>query len=205
MISAFIHGFILTLVLSLPLGPVNMFLITSSARVKNISSAMLLAAIISICDSATIIFAVLGVSEVLTSLPWLKSFFIGTGVIFLSYMGAISCKSSQNNEKLNSINYPQNFWKQIFFCIALIWCNPLALMEIFGIIGTTSLSYPAREKVAFTAGCVVNSWLWFMSIAIVGNLLTKYKHYQKILSILNIISAFVMWGSALILLRELFQ
>ncbi|WP_325176806.1 LysE/ArgO family amino acid transporter [Paenibacillus alkalitolerans] len=93
MVIAAFHGFILALGLILPLGVQNFFVFSQGATRKNIINVMPVVVTASICDTLLILLAVLGVSLIIMSFVWLKSFLIIAGFTFLIYMGIVTWRS----------------------------------------------------------------------------------------------------------------
>lgn len=198
MLSAIVHGIILAFGLILPLGVQNVFVFNQGAVQPRFTRALPVVITASICDSILIALAVLGVSVIVLGVYWIKLTLITVGIIFLVYMGYVVWKS-QPSMKYSDVNAlsPR---KQIGFAASVSLLNPHAIMDTIGVIGTSSLSYSGMEKVAFTLACIIVSWVWFFSLALVGKYVGKLDKSGKFMNILNKISALVMWGTAIYLI-----
>ncbi|KAB8335640.1 amino acid transporter [Scytonema tolypothrichoides VB-61278] len=196
MISAFIHGIILAFGLILPLGPQNVFVFTQGATQPRLFYALPIALVASLSDTLLILLAVLGVSVVVLSLPWVKTVLVVGGVLFLCYIGWITWKSDEetNGKSNNASNW--SLKQKILFTLSVSLLNPHAILDTIGVIGTSSLSYTGLDKVVFTLTCISVSWLWFFTLTVVGRLVGTFKHTRKMF---NRVSAVIMWLSALYL------
>ncbi|RED59244.1 LysE/ArgO family amino acid transporter [Cohnella lupini] len=197
MFDVIVSGFILALGLILPLGVQNIFVFNQGAAHSRFYRALPVILTASICDTLLILLAVFGVSAIALGISWLKISLLGAGILFLIYMGWVtwSSKSVKNDkpaEKLSSKN-------QVLFAASVSLLNPHAIMDTVGVLGTNSLRYSGMDKVAFAITCIVVSWLWFMGLAFFGRLVGKLDQSGRFLTVLNKVSALVMWGTALYL------
>jgi L-lysine exporter family protein LysE/ArgO len=202
MISAMIHGLILAFGLILPLGVQNVFVFNQGAVQPKFTRALPVVLTASICDTLLISLAVLGVSVVVLGQAWIKLSLLGVGIIFLIYMGYVTwkMKPAHNSETVELIA-PK---KQIVFAASVSLLNPHAILDTIGVIGTSSLTYTGSEKLAFTLSCIAVSWLWFFSLALIGRQAGKLDKSGKFMTLLNKISAVIMWGTAIYLSKSFF-
>ena len=201
MISAIIHGVILAFGLILPLGVQNVFVFNQGATQPKFSRALPVVLTASICDTILISLSVLGVSIIVLEVYWIKVFLLTVGIIFLAYMGFVTWKSKPNSN--SSDEKAPSPKKQIAFATSVSLFNPHAIMDTIGVIGTSSISYSGIEKLGFTFACIGISWLWFFSLAIVGRQVGKLNNSGGFISILNKVSALIMWGTAIYLIITL--
>ena len=201
MVSAFIHGVILAFGLIIPLGPQNAFILGQGAsRVRwNRILAVVIAA--SLCDSVLILIAVMGVSVVVLSVPWIKMGLIMGGVVFLCYFGWQTWHNHPNSEQDRNTVPSESLSRQIGYTLAVSLLNPHAILDTIGVIGTSALAYTGNFKLAFTAACILNSWLWFVLLALTGRMIGKV---QTVRVWMNRASAVIMWASAIYLAGGLF-
>lgn len=198
-IVAFGHGFILALGLILPLGVQNIFVFSQGACQPRLSRVLPVVLTAGACDTLLILVAVLGVSVAVLSFFWLRLLLVSAGVVFLSYMGWVTWRSSAAVEiDAESAAWPVR--RQVMFAMSVSLLNPHAILDTIGVIGTSSLAYGGRSLVAFTAACVSVSWLWFCLLALAGRLVRALDGSGAALRYLNRISAMIMWASGLYLL-----
>ena len=201
MVSAFVHGFILAFGLIIPLGPQNAFILSqgaSRARWNHILPVVIAA---SLCDSVLILIAVLGVSVVVLSVPWVRIALMMGGVIFLLYFGWQTWPNHSNSEQGRNAVISESLSRQVGYTMAVSLLNPHAILDTIGVIGTSALAYTGNLKFAFVAACILNSWLWFVLLALTGRLMGRV---QAVRVWMNRASAVIMWVSAIYLASGLF-
>ena len=194
--QAFIHGMVLAIGLILPLGIQNLFVFTQGVTQPAFLRALPVAITAAICDTILILLAIQGVSLFIASFAWVKMFFLGMGIIFLSYMGWLTWNNALGNswdreEKVFTIK------QQILFAVTVSLLNPHAVLDTIGVIGTSSINYIGNDKVLFTMACVLISWCWFLLLAIMGWRVGRQKNFAQMFGALNKISAACMWLSAI--------
>lgn len=195
MLEPFIHGFILALGLIIPLGVQNVFIFNQGVFQPRFVKALPVVITASLCDTLLILVSVLGVSLVILGSFLIKTILISVGCIFLIYMGFTTWNSKPSNDREVEANkFPLK--KQIIFAASVSLLNPHAIMDTVGVIGTSSINYQGEEKVIFAFACILVSWIWFFSLALLGRITGELDKSGKFLPILNKISALVMWGVA---------
>jgi L-lysine exporter family protein LysE/ArgO len=201
MISAIMHGVILAFGLILPLGVQNVFVFNQGATQPKFNKTLPVIITASICDTILISLAVLGVSVIVLGIYWIKVILLIVGIIFLFYMGFVTWKSKPNTYSSNEKALAPK--KQIAFAASVSLLNPHAIMDTIGVIGTSSLSYTGIGKLAFALACISTSWIWFFSLALVGRQVGRLNHSESFITILNKVSALIMWGTAIYLFTTL--
>jgi L-lysine exporter family protein LysE/ArgO len=201
MINAVIHGVILAFGLILPLGVQNVFVFNQGATQKEFNKTLPVIITASICDSILITLAVLGVSVIVLGIYWIKLLLLVVGIIFLFYMGYMTWKSKPAT--YSTADKALSPKKQIAFAASVSLLNPHAIMDTIGVIGTSSLSYIGIGKVAFTIACIATSWIWFFTLALVGRQVGRLNHSGSFITILNKVSALIMWATAIYLFSTL--
>lgn len=200
--SAAIHGFLLALGLILPLGVQNVFVFNQGAIQKTWSAALPVVLTAAVCDTLLISLAVFGVSAVVLGVHWIKLLLMAAGILFFIYMGYMTWKSKPAKES-PSERPLFTARKQIAFAASVSLLNPHAILDTIGVIGTSSLSYTGTERIAFTLACILVSWLWFFGLSIAGRVAGALDTSGRFIVLLNRISAVIMWGTAVYLLRTL--
>lgn len=195
MIVPFLYGVMLAFGLIIPLGMQNIFIFNQGATQKHYLHALPSVLMAFFCDAVLIIFATLGVSVVVFTIPWLKTIFFLAGFIFLMYFGWHTWKAIPT--KLNKDHKPLSAKKQITFAASVSLLNPHALIDSAGVIGTNSLHFVGSAKVAFTLGCIVVSFCWFLGLSIAGHFLHRLDKTGVRLRVVNKVSAVIMWSIAI--------
>lgn len=194
MTEAFFHGFILAIGLILPLGAQNVFIFNQGASQPSFLRTLPVIITAGLCDTALIVFAVLGLSVIVFAIPWLTMVIYLVGFLFLLFMGyQIWRDSSTINPKVEQVNV----WKQISFALSASLLNPHALLDTIGVLGTGSLFYHGAERWAYTLACVCVSWLWFFFLAILGSVLKGIDKEGRVIRLLNRVSSIIIFVVAI--------
>lgn len=201
MISAVIHGVILAFGLILPLGVQNVFVFNQGATQPKFNKALPVIITAAICDTILISLAVLGVSVIVFGIYWIKVILLISGILFLIYMGFVTWKSKPNTNAANEKALAPK--QQIAFAASVSLLNPHAIMDTIGVIGTSSISYAGIEKFAFALACIATSWIWFMALGLAGRQVGRLNSSGRFITILNKLSALIMWGTAIYLISTL--
>ncbi len=195
-VEPLIHGIILAFGLILPLGVQNVFVFNQGATHKKFTNALPAVVTAGICDTLLIYMAVAGVSVIVFSFEWLKILLFGVGLFFLAYMGWIIWK---DRPEVNGNTEGNRFStrRQITFAASVSLLNPHAILDTIGVIGTSSLTYSGYDKWVFMIGCIVVSWIWFISLAVVGRKIGQFNGTGNFLKRINQISAIIIWIMAI--------
>lgn len=201
MLSAILQGILLSAGLILPLGVQNVFVFNQGVTQPKFSRALPVVITASLCDTALISLAILGISVIIVTLPMVKTVLFLLGILFLLYMGVVTWKSkptaTDSEEKALS---PK---KQIAFAASVSLLNPHAILDTIGVIGTSSIHYVGKEKLVFAIACIVVSWIWFLALALVGRQVGKLDKSRTFIRYLNKASALIMWGTSVYLMSQL--
>ncbi|MBP2629832.1 MAG: Lysine exporter protein [Firmicutes bacterium] len=141
---AFLHGLCLAIGLILPLGIQNLFIFQQGVLQPRFYSVLPAVITASLCDTVLILCAVSGVSLLLFKFMMMKVIMIGGGVIILFYMGYLTWHSSVDSSSLNAMKALSRK-KQIMFAMSVSFLNPSAVLDIIGVIGTSSAQYANKN------------------------------------------------------------
>ncbi|MDQ0192251.1 LysE/ArgO family amino acid transporter [Paenibacillus wynnii] len=197
--EAIIHGIIIAFGLILPLGVQNIFVFNQGALHPKLRHALPVIITASICDTLLIAAAVGGVSMIVTSVVWMTPVLYGAGAVFLAFMGWKIWTGIPEAGEVKVLSMKG----QIGYALSVSLLNPHAIMDTIGVIGTNSLQYGSGERWAFAAATAGVSWLWFTGLAGVGRWLGNVDSSGKIIRLMNIISALLIWGMAIYMAVQL--
>ncbi|WP_175639234.1 LysE/ArgO family amino acid transporter [Metabacillus schmidteae] len=198
-----LHGMMLAFGLILPLGVQNVFIFNQGATHKRFSNALPAIITAGICDTILILLAVAGVSIMILTFEWLRTFLFLIGFFFLAYMGWLMWKStSEVRNDQNSNHFSTK--RQIMFAASVSLLNPHAILDTIGVIGTSSLVYVGFDKWLFTVSCIGVSWIWFFTLAIIGKKIEHIDTSGILLKRMNQVSALIIWGMAVYMGLQLF-
>ncbi|WP_223595327.1 LysE/ArgO family amino acid transporter [Neobacillus bataviensis] len=200
----FFHGVILAFGLIIPLGVQNVFVFNQGATHRKFTNALPAILTAGVCDTILIFMAVAGVSIIVFSFEWLKILLFLIGFIFLAYMGWVMWK---NTPEVSTDQEQSRFSarRQVTFAASVSLLNPHAIMDTIGVIGTSSVAYTGYEKWIFAIACILVSWLWFFSLAIIGRKMGQIDRSGKLLKQMNQVSALIIWVMAIYMLFQLFS
>ncbi|KFE42518.1 LysE/ArgO family amino acid transporter [Staphylococcus agnetis] len=202
MLQAVLHGILLALSLILPLGAQNVFVFNQGANHKNWVRTLPVIVTAGICDTLLILLAVLGVSLVLMSLPTLQLVVYIIGFIFLLYIAwSLWREKPASIEKQTQMSAK----KQIGFALSVSLLNLHAIMDTIGVIGTSAALYTGSEKVIFTLATITVSWVWFITLALLGRFVGHVDRTDKFIIILNKCSSIIIIVVAIIILKNILQ
>lgn len=203
MISAILHGIILSAGLILPLGPQNIFIFNQGAMHRTVKKSLPAVITAGICDTILILLAVLGVSLIVMTIPQLQLILYLIGFLFLIYIGYSIWRTDPN--KLDEKKAPVKAKKQIFLALSVSLFNPHAIMDTVGVIGTSSLRYDnTPELMAFAISCVVVSWIAFFTLAIMGRYIQSIDKDGKIVRVINKVSALMIWAISILIAYQIY-
>lgn len=202
MFGALLHGILLAFGLIIPLGAQNVFVFNQGALQPQFRKALPVIITASLCDTFLILLAVAGVSVIVLTMPILQTIIFAFGLLFLVYMGWSIWKSSP--AQVNKQERAMPLKKQVMFALSVSLLNPHAILDTIGVIGTSSLTYIGKEKIAFAVACIIVSWLWFIGLALIGKMIGELDHEGMLLKIINKISAIIIWIVAAYIALQLY-
>ena len=190
MLTAFLHGFILSAGLILPPGAQNVFLINQRANHKKFIHALPAVITAGLSDTLLIILSVAGVSLIILSVPALQLAMYVIGFLFLSYM-AISLWFTKQDAAEAPVKLSP--YKQIAYALSVSLLNPHAILDTAGIIGTSSTAYTGSELLIFTLSCIAVSWIAFVILVLFGRIIGNFDKHGKVTMYINKISAVIIF------------
>ncbi|MFD2831253.1 LysE/ArgO family amino acid transporter [Corticicoccus populi] len=194
--EAVLHGIILAFGLILPLGVQNVFVFSQGATQQSLLRAVPATVTAAVCDTLLILLAVLGLSMVVLQFEWLRVGLMSAGILFLLYMGYSIWRTRPAAMRTGKA---LNGKQQIVFALSVSLLNPHAILDIFGVIGTSALRYTGFEQFLFTAACIIVSWLWFIGLMLAGSTMQRIDDSGRLMNIFNKCSAVFIWGTAVYL------
>jgi L-lysine exporter family protein LysE/ArgO len=201
MAQAMIHGMILAFGLIIPLGVQNIFVFNQGVLHSRFRSVLPVVLTAALCDTLLIGAAVGGVSLLLLTLDWLTPLVYGAGVLFLLFMGRQIWCAAPATGQAKQLS-PKG---QIGYALSVSLLNPHALLDTVGVIGTGSLGYDGMERWGFAAATAGVSWIWFLGLAAAGRILGRADTSGKVITLMNRVSALLIWGIAVYMGLQLWR
>lgn len=199
--EAVIHAIVLAIGLILPLGVQNIFVFNQGAAHAVFVRALPAVITAALCDTLLIFSAVGGVSLAVLALDWLTPAVYGIGAILLAVMGWRIWTGGSSAGQARVLSPKE----QAGYALSVSLLNPHALMDTVGVIGTSSLQYSGADRWAFAAAEAGVSWLWFAALAGAGRTLGAADPSGRLLRVLNIVSALLIWSMAVLMAVRLWE
>lgn len=193
MITSFLPGFLLSLSLILAIGAQNAFVLRQGVRREHVLWVCLTCAV---SDALLITAGVAGFGTLAEAVPWLETVMRYGGAAFLVVYGAQNALSALRGASAMDAagTPPQSLRKTLLTLLALTWLNPHVYLDTLVLIGSISAQYP--DKMAFGAGAVLASFVFFFALGYGARLLQPVFARPLSWRILDAGIALVMWAIA---------
>lgn len=201
--QAFLHGVILAFGLILPLGVQNIFIFNQGVIQKQWIRVLPVVITAALCDTLLILLAVLGVSAIVFTFSWVQIGLVIIGFFFLLYMAYLTWNTKQTTAQSMEHTAKWTIKRQVIFAITVSLLNPHALLDTIGVIGTTSLTFTSEDRILFTFGTILTSWLWFIFLSFIGRVVGLSDAKGILTTVINKVSAVIMALSAVYLMYTL--
>lgn len=191
--DAFLPGFALSLTLILAIGAQNAFVLRQGLRKSHVFWVCLTCAV---SDAMLIAAGVAGFGALGQALPWFEPVMRYGGAAFLIWYGARNAMSAWRGgaaleaEGLNT----QTLRGTILTLLALTWLNPHVYLDTVVLLGSISAQYDNR--LAFGAGAVSASFVFFFGLGYGARLLSPLFARPRSWQILDGLIAVTMWAIA---------
>lgn len=162
-IEPFLAGVMLTISLVIAFGPQNTFLLRQGLSNTHMRTAV--GATIA-CEFLLVALGVAGVGTLVQNVPFLRLAFTYTGAAFLLYYGGTSAWRAITS-KYDDIESQAPFPTAravLLAALSFSLLNPASLFDTVVLIGGLAGQFTALERVAYAAGSLIMSSLWFMAL-----------------------------------------
>ena len=200
MLFAYLTGFSLSFSLILAIGSQNAFVLRQAILRQNIGAIVLFCAF---SDALLIIAGVAGLSLLIADFvdqiaPWL----FGGAAVWLAGYGVLRVRDALGNHALTMVGHPAaSLAASIAVAAVLTFGNPHVYLDTVVLIGTVSLQFDGAAKIAFTAGAITASLVFFSALGYGGYLLSDYMQRPGSWRLLNAGIALIMFLLAAAMLR----
>lgn len=191
--TAYFAGFSLGFSLILAIGAQNAFVLRQGLRREHVFWVCLTCAL---SDAALITAGVAGSGALATQLPWFAPVMRIGGAVFLLWYGMRSLLSAWRGgahldaAETNSTSLAAT----LGVVLALTWLNPHVYLDTVVLLGSISAQYDSR--VAFGAGAVTSSFVFFFSLGYGAGYLAPVFARPRAWQILDLGIGLVMWAIA---------
>ncbi len=198
MLNAVTQGFLVGLSLIVAIGAQNAFVLKQGLKKQHIFWICLVCAL---SDSLLILSGVMGFAQIMIQYPAVVQISKFAGALFLIVYGAQHFYHSFKHSAVmqESSIQKQNLSELLLICLALTWLNPHVYLDTVVLIGTVSTQF-AGQEMAFSAGAITASWLFFFSLGYAARWLQPVFTHPEAWKILDFLIGVVMWSIAVSLL-----
>ena len=198
--TGFIAGLSLGFSLIIAIGSQNAFVLKQGLKREHVLVICLLCAA---SDALLITLGVSGFSAIIAKVPEVETFARYGGAIFLATYGARSFWSAfKANESLTPAgNGNTSLAVAMTTCLAFTWLNPHVYLDTVVLLGAVSAQFPG-QKLSFTLGAVLASFVFFFSLGYGARLLTPIFKRALAWKVLDFVIGVIMWSIAISLVRE---
>ena len=200
MLFAYLTGFSLSFSLILAIGSQNAFVLRQAILRQNIGAIVLFCAV---SDALLIIAGVAGLSLLIADFvdqiaPWL----FGGAAVWLAGYGVLRVRDALGDHALTMAGQPtSSIASSLAVAAVLTFGNPHVYLDTVVLIGTVSLQFDGMAKMAFAAGAMTASLVFFVVLGYCGYLLSGFMRRPQSWRLLNSAIALIMFVLALAMLR----
>ena len=164
MLSVYLAGLSMGLSLIVAIGAQNAFVLRQGLRHEHVFWVALTCAL---SDAVLITVGVAGFGRMAVALPWLDPVMRYGGAAFLLAYGARSLRSALRGTGALEVSegaVAEPLGRVLAACLAITWLNPHVYLDTVVLLGSVAVQFPG-SKVAFGAGAVTGSFLFFFALA----------------------------------------
>lgn len=194
MLTAAAAGFALGLSLILAIGAQNAFVLRQGLRRAHVFTVCLTCAL---SDAVLIVLGVAGFAVVIEAIPAIVPAMRWGGAAFLLIYGALSFRAALGaSAALEPTDTGTgSLHKALVTCLALTWLNPHVYLDTVVLLGSVSTQY-AGQQLAFGAGAVTASFVFFFSLGYGARLLRPVFAKPMAWRVLEAVVGVTMWAIA---------
>ena len=193
MISAFLTGFFLGISLIVAIGAQNAFVLRQGILGQHILYVALFCAL---SDALLICIGVASISFFLNNfISQFSDFLFGFSAIWLAGYGALRLKTVFKSNALIKLesSKSKNLISTLSILFVLTFANPHVYLDTMVLIGSVSQQFTSDNKVAFTLGASLASFVFFFSLAYGAKLLIPIMQNPNSWRKLDFLIAIVMF------------
>lgn len=202
--SIAVEAFFIGLGLIIPIGIQNMYILRQGIAGKHYLFAPL---ICSLCDSVLIFAGAMGVASVFLMNIYFRRFAIVGAVLFLSYYALRSFRKAffpvvPRGLSLEGVG--SETLRIVFLSsLAFSFLNPHAILDVTILLGGIAAQYTDfSDRLSFTLGACLASWVWFFSLSSFGKLLRPIFKKPLAMQILDVFVGAVMFVIVFLIIRS---
>ena len=169
MFEAVLSGFALGLGLIVAIGAQNALVLRQGLMREHV---VLVVTICALSDAILITAGVMGLGRVVEANPTLLKIVTIGGALFLIAYGCLALMRAVRGGTLQASEVTETNQKALALtCLALTWLNPHVYLDTVLLLGSLSAQFDGGAHVAFGAGAVTASFVWFIALGFGARLL----------------------------------
>jgi len=203
LIEPALAGFLLGGGLIIAIGAQNAFVLRLGIVKQHVFTVVMICAL---SDALLIVVGVGGFGTLVQSSPNLITAVTLFGSAFLIIYGGLAFRRSFQRHSLQTTNIKiTSLGKTIATVLGLTFLNPHVYLDTVVLLGGLSAQYSGNAKLAFGAGAVIASFMWFFALGYGARILAPLFAKPMSWRILEFLIGIVMWSIAAKLLYSHFQ
>ncbi|MGZ9812479.1 LysE/ArgO family amino acid transporter [Pseudoroseicyclus sp. H15] len=202
MLAAALTGFATGFSLILAIGAQNALVLRQGLLRTHVLPLVLFCAV---SDAVLISAGVAGFGAATSALPWLPRAMALAGAGFLIVYGVMRFRAAlwpDQGLAANEAPAVQSLGRVLAMAAAFTWANPHVYLDTLGLIGAVSLQFEGAARLAYGAGAVAASFVFFFALGYGARLLAPVMRSPRAWAVFDGLVGLVMWAIAAKLLAE---
>jgi L-lysine exporter family protein LysE/ArgO len=201
MLFAYFNGMATGGALIIAIGAQNAFVLSQGLKKNHI---LVIPTLCALCDAVLVMAGVTGMGRVVASSPALTKIAGAGGALFLFCYGFKAFYSAlQGNRLETEAAGTMPLKTAVLATLGVSLLNPHAYLDTIVLLGSISGQFPAPAHMAFGAGAVSASFLWFFILSLGAGFLAPLFRTPAAWRIMDAFVGAVMWGIAATLVSAL--
>ena len=188
--APFLSGFFLGLSLIVAIGAQNAFILRQGLLRQHV---FVLCLICALSDALLIAAGVAGLGTLISSSPALITVVTVGGALFLFSYALIAFRRAWRPQALHAARDGATDLKTaVAACLAFTFLNPHVYLDTVVLVGSLSAQYVGSERLAYGAGAMIASFVWFFGLGYGARLLQPVFARPSAWRVLDILIGLVM-------------
>lgn len=199
--TAAISGFLLGLSLIVAIGAQNAYILRQGLLRQHV---FILCLICALSDAVLIMAGVAGLGTLIAQSPSLITIVTIGGAGFLLWYGLSAFRRAMHPDGMHVTGTGTVSLKSaVATCLALTFLNPHVYLDTVVLVGSLSARFDGQARMAYGAGAVLASFVWFYALGYGARLLQPFFAKASAWRILDCLIGIIMWMIAFSLLSRL--
>lgn len=192
--APFLSGFLIGGSLIVAIGAQNAFVLRQGIRREHVFALALTCAL---ADALLIVLGVAGLGALIERAPALLTGVTLFGIGFLLWYGWLALRRALKPSAMSLGDQgPVTLGAAMRTCLALTFLNPHVWLDTVILVGSLAAPYQGPARLAYTAGAIIASFLWFFGLGYGARVLTPLFAKPAAWRVLDALIALVMWSIA---------